>query len=39
LIYTGLTRARQRLTLWVPSLPVLREACQQRVQRSGGLAE
>ena len=38
LVYTGLTRARERLTLWAPSLAVLQHACQQRVQRSGGLA-
>ena len=39
LVYTGLTRARQRLTLWVPQLGVLWNACARRVLRSGGLAE
>ena len=39
LIYTGLTRARQRLTLWAPEPRVLLQACAQRVVRSGGLAQ
>ena len=39
LVYTGLTRARQRLTLWAPSLTVLQQACQRRVLRSGGLVQ
>jgi len=39
LVYTGLTRARQRLTLWVPQLDTLVQACQRQVQRSGGLAD
>ncbi len=38
LVYTGLTRARQRLTLWAPQLGVLLNACKRRVIRSGGLA-
>jgi exodeoxyribonuclease V alpha subunit len=38
LLYTGLTRSMQRLTLLAPSTPVLREAVQRRVTRSGGLA-
>ena len=37
LVYTGLTRARQRLTLWAPQLGVLWKACARRVLRSGGL--
>ncbi|WP_310625303.1 exodeoxyribonuclease V subunit alpha [Limnohabitans sp.] len=39
LVYTGLTRARQRLTLWVPQLGVLWNACARRVLRSGGLTQ
>lgn len=39
LVYTGLTRARQRLTLWAPNPQVLLQACAQRVVRSGGLAD
>jgi exodeoxyribonuclease V alpha subunit len=37
LVYTGLTRARQRLTVWAPQLGVLWNACARRVLRSGGL--
>ena len=37
LVYTGLTRARQRLTLWAPQLGVLWNGCARRVLRSGGL--
>ena len=37
LVYTGLTRARERLTLWAPNGAVLPQACKQRVVRSGGL--
>ncbi|CAN1564446.1 RecD ATP-dependent exoDNAse (exonuclease V), alpha subunit - helicase superfamily I member [Burkholderiaceae bacterium] len=37
LIYTGLTRARERLTLWVPNVGLLWNACARRVMRSGGL--
>ena len=37
LVYTGLTRAKKRLTLWVPQLGVLWQACARRVLRSGGL--
>jgi exodeoxyribonuclease V alpha subunit len=37
LVYTGLTRARQRLTLWAPQLSVLWNGCARRVLRSGGL--
>ena len=39
LVYTGLTRARQRLTLWAPQLGVLWKACARRVLRSGGLGD
>jgi exodeoxyribonuclease V alpha subunit len=39
LVYTGITRARQRLTLWAPQLEVLLTACGQRVWRSGGLGQ
>ena len=37
LVYTGLTRARQRLTMWAPQLGVLWNGCARRVLRSGGL--
>ncbi|BDU52322.1 exodeoxyribonuclease V subunit alpha [Limnohabitans sp. INBF002] len=37
LVYTGLTRARQRLTMWAPLLGVLWNGCARRVLRSGGL--
>ena len=39
LVYTGLTRAKQRLTLWAPQLGVLYNACAKRVLRSGGLSD
>ena len=39
LVYTGLTRARQRLTLWAPQLGVLWNGCARRVFRSGGLGD
>ena len=39
LVYTGLTRARQRLTIWAPNPSTLAQACARRVQRSGGLAD
>lgn len=39
LVYTGITRARQRLTIWAPKLEVLLTACGQRVWRSGGLGQ
>ncbi|BDU58913.1 RecBCD enzyme subunit RecD [Limnohabitans sp. MORI2] len=39
LVYTGLTRARQRLTMWAPQLGVLWNGCAQRVLRSGGLGD
>ncbi len=39
LIYTGLTRAKDRLTWWVPKPQVLLAACDVRVARSGGLAD
>jgi exodeoxyribonuclease V alpha subunit len=39
LVYTGLTRAKQRLTLWAPQLGVLFNACARRVLRSGGLGD
>jgi len=38
LLYTGLTRAKQRLTLLAPSREVLRQAVEKQVRRSGGLA-
>ena len=38
LIYTGVTRAKERLTWWAPKPECLFEACQRRVARSGGLA-
>jgi exodeoxyribonuclease V alpha subunit len=37
LVYTGLTRARARLTLWAPNVGLLWNACARRVMRSGGL--
>ena len=37
LIYTGLTRAREDLTIWAPRKEVLLQACNRRVLRSGGL--
>jgi exodeoxyribonuclease V alpha subunit len=39
LVYTGLTRARQRLTVWAPQLGVLWNGCSRRVLRSGGLGD
>ena len=39
LVYTGLTRARQRLTMWAPQLGVLWNGCARRVLRSGGLGD
>ncbi len=39
LVYTGLTRARQRLTVWAPNTKVLWHACARRVLRSGGLGD
>lgn len=39
LVYTGLTRAKQHLTLWAPEPNVLYKACAKRVLRSGGLGE
>lgn len=39
LVYTGLTRARQRLTMWAPLLGVLWNGCARRVLRSGGLGD
>jgi exodeoxyribonuclease V alpha subunit len=39
LVYTGLTRARQSLTLWAPHPEVLYQACARGVLRSGGLAD
>ena len=38
LLYTGITRAKQRLTLVAPQAGVLRQAVVQKVWRSGGLA-
>ena len=37
LVYTGLTRAKENLTLWAPRPEVLLQACYRRVLRSGGL--
>jgi exodeoxyribonuclease V alpha subunit len=39
LLYTGITRAKSHLTWWVPKASVLWAALNQRVTRSGGLAE
>jgi exodeoxyribonuclease V alpha subunit len=39
LLYTGVTRAKTRLTWWVPSPAVLFNSVAQRVTRSGGLAD
>ena len=39
LLYTGVTRAKKHLTWWVPTPSVLFSAVNQRVNRSGGLAE
>ena len=39
LLYTGITRAKSQLTWWVPRASVLWAAANQRVTRSGGLAE
>jgi exodeoxyribonuclease V alpha subunit len=39
LVYTGLTRAKKRLTLWAPQLGVLWNGCARRVLRSGGLGD
>ncbi len=38
LIYTGITRAKKRLTWWAPAPEQVIQACDQRVSRSGGLA-
>jgi exodeoxyribonuclease V alpha subunit len=38
LVYTGLTRAKENLTLWAPRPEVLLQACNRRVLRSGGLS-
>ena len=37
LVYTGLTRAKENLTLWAPRPEVLLQACSRRVLRIGGL--
>ncbi len=39
LIYTGLTRAKDRLTWWASKPEVMLAACDVRVARSGGLAD
>jgi exodeoxyribonuclease V alpha subunit len=39
LLYTGVTRAKSRLTWWVPNPAVLFSAVTQRVTRSGGLSD
>ncbi len=38
LLYTGITRAKKRLTLVVPQAGVLRQAAAAKILRSGGLA-
>ena len=38
LIYTGMTRARQRLCVWAPEPDLLSQACSRTVRRSGGLS-
>ncbi|MDD4943750.1 MAG: ATP-binding domain-containing protein, partial [Rhodoferax sp.] len=37
LFYTGITRAKQRLTLVVPQAGVMRQAAHTQILRSGGL--
>lgn len=39
LLYTGVTRAKLRLSWWAPNASVLFNAVAQRVTRSGGLAD
>ena len=39
LLYTGVTRAKTKLTWWAPNHAVLFSAVRQRVTRSGGLAD
>ena len=39
LLYTGVTRAKSRLSWWVPNATVLFNSVGQRVTRSGGLAD
>ena len=39
LLYTGVTRAKSRLSWWAPNASVLFNAIAQRVTRSGGLAD
>jgi ATP-dependent exoDNAse (exonuclease V) alpha subunit len=39
LLYTGVTRAKSRLSWWVPNASVLFNSVGQRVTRSGGLAD
>jgi exodeoxyribonuclease V alpha subunit len=39
LLYTGVTRAKSRLSWWAPNTSVLFNAVAQRVTRSGGLAD
>ena len=39
LVYTGLTRAKDRLTVWAPQVNELWKACARRVWRSGGLGD
>jgi exodeoxyribonuclease V alpha subunit len=39
LLYTGMTRAKTRLTLVVPQAQVLRHAVAVQVLRSGGLTD
>ena len=37
LLYTGITRAKTRLTLAVPAVPVLLRSVERQIVRSGGL--
>jgi exodeoxyribonuclease V alpha subunit len=39
LLYTGITRAKNKLSWWLPSQSVLYQAVQQQVWRSGGLSD
>jgi len=39
LIYTGMTRAREKLCVWAPTPGLLMQAITLTVVRSGGLAE
>jgi exodeoxyribonuclease V alpha subunit len=39
LVYTGMTRAREKLCVWAPTPGLLMQAITTTVVRSGGLAE